>query len=60
MNEILKYASNEFLSITNIKQVKSFTLKYPADVPEKYIFYTIECLLSLVTSKHIKRISNPK
>jgi len=34
VNEILKYASNEFLSITYIKQVKSFTLKYPADVPE--------------------------
>jgi hypothetical protein len=60
VNVILIYTSNVFLSITYIKQVKSFTVNYPADVPPKYIFYLMELLLSLTPSKHIKCISRIK
>ena len=57
VSHILIYSSKVFTSITYIKQVKSFTVNYPADVPPKYIFYLIESLISLVPSKHIKCIS---
>jgi len=39
MNLILLTTLNVFTSITYFKQVKSFTVSYPADIPSKYIFY---------------------
>jgi len=47
MNVILIYTSNLFTSIMYIKQVKIFTVNYPADVP-------------FIPPKHIKCISQPK
>jgi len=44
---ILIYTSNVFTSIIYIKQVKTFTVNYPAYVP-------------FIPSKHIKCISQPK